>query len=506
MGKSQRIAKNTLFLYIRMLLIMGVTLYTSRVILSTLGIIDFGIFNVVAGTTLMFAFFQSSLSNVTQRFLNFEYGKNNFLEVRRIFNISALIYFYLSLAVILIAEIVGTLLIYSKLNIPPERLAAAFWAFQTTILSLFFTLNGIVFNSVIIARENMKLFAYLGLLEACGKLVIAYLIGCAGMDKLILYATLYALLSISVQIFYMLYCRHYFAECKYQYVWDRGLFVSMLKFAGWNGFGTAVYAINFQGINILLNIYFGPVVNAAKAIASQVEMGVNNFTTNFFTAVRPQIIKSYAAKDYDYFIKLIFYSSRYSFYLILVLCIPIQLRIDDILSVWLKTPPDYAASFIHWVLIYSAINVLTNPFWTAIQAVGQMKKYCLVGGLVFLSAFPLTLLLFHYWKNPLLAFQVLAVTRLIYVGIIVWIVHEYISFSFTSYITKVVYPIIRVCFVCVTVCCIVNTWFPEGILNLIICSVLYPLITLITICCLGMSKTERDFIYCKLKARLNRYV
>ena len=304
MGRGQRLAKNTIFLYIRMLLVMGVTLYTSRVILAVLGVVDFGIFNVIAGMTLMFAFFQSSLSNVTQRFLNFEYGKGNITESRRIFNISALVYFYLSVATVVVAEIVGIWLIYSKLNIPPERLFAAMWTFQTVVVSLFFTLNGIVFTSVIIARENMRLYAFVGLFEACGRLLIAYLIGWAGVDKLILYSTLYALLSISLQVFYAFYCRRHYAECKYQYIWDKKLFMDMLKFAGWNGFGTAVYAINFQGINILLNIFFGPAINAAKAVASQVESAVNNFTTNFYTAVRPQIIKSYAAKDYGYFIKL----------------------------------------------------------------------------------------------------------------------------------------------------------------------------------------------------------
>lgn len=505
MGRGQRIAKNTIFLYIRMLLVMGVTLYTSRVILAVLGVVDFGIFNVIAGMTLMFAFFQSSLSNVTQRFLNFEYGKGNITESRRIFNISALVYFYLSVATVVVAEIVGIWLIYSKLNIPPERLFAAMWTFQTVVVSLFFTLNGIVFTSVIIARENMRLYAFVGLFEACGRLLIAYLIGWAGVDKLILYSTLYALLSISLQVFYAFYCRRHYAECKYQYIWDKKLFMDMLKFAGWNGFGTAVYAINFQGINILLNIFFGPAINAAKAVASQVESAVNNFTTNFYTAVRPQIIKSYAAKDYGYFIKLLFFSSRYSFYLMLTLCIPIQFQIDTILEIWLKEPPDYTARFVHWVLIYSTVNVLTNPFWTAIQAVGQLKKYCLVGGVVFLSAFPISYVLLRQWPNPVLVFQVLAVVRLIYVFVTMSIVRRYIDFSIVAYVKKVVFPLVGVSLISVSICYWINSYLAEGIQSLIISCIAYPLITLLIVYGIGISTEERNFVHCKLKALFNRH-
>lgn len=496
---SERIARNTIFLYIRMLLIMGVTLYTSRIILFTLGIVDFGIFNVVAGMASMFAFFSSSLSNVTQRFLNIEYGRKKMDSAKKVFNISAFIYFFLSLGVVLIAEIVGIWLIYHKLNIPQERLIAAIWVFQSMIFSLFFTLNGIVFQSVLIAHENMIVYAYIGLLEAAGRLAIAFIIGNMGSDRLILYAILFMFLSVSIQLFYAVYCQLHYSECQYKFVWDKRLFVKMFKFAGWNGFGTAVFAINFQGINILLNIFFGPIVNASKAVASQVDAAVNNFTMNFYTAVRPQIIKSYAAKEYKYFINLLFFSSRYAYYLMLALCIPIWFRIDTILLFWLKTPPEYSASFVQWVLLYSLINTLTNPFWTAIQATGHLKKYCLIGGCIFLSAFPISYLLLQKWSEPVLVFQVLTFVRLVYVFVVILIVRQYVAFPFRDYVCNVIFPILKVSVISISVACIVNRWVPMGIGGFLLACVTLFGITISTIYMVGISQSERAFIHKKIK-------
>jgi O-antigen/teichoic acid export membrane protein len=487
-----------------MLLVMGVSLYTSRVILAALGVIDFGIFNVVAGMTTMFAFFQSSLSNATQRFLNFELGKNNIDQAQNIFNISSLIYFCLSIGVAIIAEIVGLWLIYHKLNIPPERLSATIWVFHATVISLFVTLNAIVFQSVLIARENMKVYAYIGLFEALGRLSIALAISYSSVDKLILYSILFTVLSISVQLLYAAYCKTHYEECKYRFYWNRQVFSKMFSFVGWNGVGTAVYAINFQGINIVLNIFFGPVVNAARAVSAQVETAVNNFTSNFYTAVRPQIIKSYAAEDYTYFTQLMFSSGRYAFYLMLVLCIPIQFRIDEILVLWLGEPPLYSGAFVHWVLIYSAINVLTNPFWTAIQAIGHLKKYCLLGGVVFLSAFPISYLLLLRWENPILVFIVLAIVRFIYVFVTMFIIREYVDFSIRKYLKQVIYPISFVSAISVVVCYGINILLPHGILYLVIACVLFPCITMFTIYTIGISSQERAFVQDKIVSVLRK--
>lgn len=485
-----------------MLLVMGVALYTSRVILSALGFVDFGIFNVIAGMTTMFAFFQSSLSNVTQRFLNYEYGRNDLQGASKIFNISALIYFFLSILVLVVGEIVGLWLIYHKLNIPPERFTASLWVFQATIISLFITINGIVFHSTLIARENMKMYAYIGLFEAFGRLGIAFLITTATMDKLIVYSVLFLMLSASTQIFCAIYCKRLYRESEYKFIWDKKIFYEMFKFAGWNGVGTAVFAINFQGINILLNIFFGPVVNAAKAISSQVDSAVNNFTMNFYTAVRPQIIKSYAAGNYRYFIELIFSSSRYACFLMLLLCIPICFRIEYILTIWLKDIPEYSAVFIIWVLIYSLINTLTNPFWTAIQAVGKLKKYCLIGGTVFLSAFPFSYALLKIYPNPIIVFQVLAVVRLVYVFVVVYIVRQYIDFSIRSYIKDVLFPVLLVAVVSISCSYVVNRIIPDSFIGFLLACTSLGFISIATIYLIGITHEERIFLREKIKSML----
>jgi O-antigen/teichoic acid export membrane protein len=494
----KRIAKNTFFLYVRMLLAMLVSLYTSRVILSALGVVDWGIFNVIAGLTSMFAFFQSSLSNATQRFLNIEIEKNNVDKSQNIFKISLLIYFCLSVCVIIIGEIAG-LWVLDMLNIPPDRSYAAKWVFQATILSVFFAMNSVVFQAVLIARENMKMYAYIGLIDVFGRLFIALIISHYGSDKLILYSILFASYSLCLLVSYALCCKwQKYEECQFQFFWDKKVFLKMFKFSTWNGFEAAVYVVNVQGINILLNLFFGPIVNAARGVSTQVESAINNFTSNFYTAVRPQIIKSYAMADYDYFIKLVFLSSRYAFYLILILSIPIQLRLDEILSLWLKYPPLYSNSFIHWILIYSAINVLTNPFWTAIQAIGKLNKYCLLGGAVFMSVLPLGYFFLAKGSGPVIVFQALVIVRLIYTIVTIRIVREYVTFSILEYFQIVVIPILLTSIVSCTICYFINIIIPQGILFLFMASFLFIIITTLTICTLGISGKERAMIYSKV--------
>ncbi len=495
---SKRIAKNTLFLYVRMLLIMVVTLYTSRVVLNVLGVEDFGIYNVVGGLVSMFAFFSSSLSNATQRFLNFELGKGNLEKVQNVFNLSVLIYLIISSVVFIFAEVVGLWLIYNKLVIPPERLEAALWIFHATLISLFFTLNGIVFNSVLIARENMKAYAYIGLIEAFLRLLIALALSYFAYDKLKLYAILLLCVTICIQGCYAIICIKKYPECRYRFFWQSGLFKEMFKFAGWNVFGTAIWSINEQGTNIMLNIFFGPVINAAKGVASQVNSAVNNFSMNFFTAVRPQIVKSYASGDIDYFIKLIYNSSRYSFYLMLLITLPILFRSDYILYLWLKQIPDFAPAFVRWILIYSLINVLTNPFWFAIQAVGKLKKYCLIGGLVYLTAFPISYIFLSLGYSPVSVFIILAAVRAVYLFVTIKITNNYVNFSMAEYIYSVLIPIAKVTIVSVLIIGLINLFLPQNFFALVVICLFCFIITPLTIYSIGVTGQERLYIKNKI--------
>lgn len=493
-SKSKRIAKNTVFLYVRMLLVMAVTLYTSRVILKALGFEDFGVYNVIGGVVASFGFFSSSLSNATQRFLNYELGKGQIEKVKEIFNLSLFIYVIISLVIWVLAETIGTWFISSKLVIPEARLDAALWVFHLTILSLVVTLIGIVFDSVLISRENMEVYAYSGIIDAVGKLIVAMMISDATCDKLKLYSALLLSVTILSKALPVLTCFKLYPECKIQFYWNKQLFVNMFKFVGWNGLGTAIWAINEQGMIILLNMFFGPVINAARAIATQVNTAVNNFSNNFLVAVRPQIIKSYAAKDYTYFIKLIFNSSKYSYFLMWILCLPIILRCEYILNLWLGEVPENTIVFVQWILAFSLVNVLTTPIWNAIQAVGVLRKYILVGSLVFLMAFPISYIFLKFGYAPVVTFQVLTIVRIVYVVVTIMILRSYIQFSVLRYIKFVILPITIVSLLSGGVLYYLNLLFETSFLNFIIISIISLIISIVLILVAGLSSTERNLL------------
>lgn len=499
---SKRIAKNTIFLYMRMLLIMVVSLYTSRVILQTLGVEDFGIYNVVGGLAASFAFFSSSLSNATQRFLNFELGKNDSQGANRVFCLSFFIYIVIIIAVVIIAEIIGIWMINYKLIIPAERLVAANWVFHTTVIGLAVTLISSVFDSVLIARENMKIYAYISIAEVFLKLFIVYTLNWTDIDKLKLYSILFLLSHTIVKSISILYSTKMYPECKLKFIWDFKIFKDMFRFIGWNGVGTAVWMINDQGINVLLNIFFGPIVNAARGVSVQVSSAVNNFSNNFFTAVRPQIVKSYAAKDYEYFGKLINLSSKYSFFLMWLLSLPIIIRCGDILGVWLHEVPDFAVVFVQWILLYNCVNVLTSPFWSGVQAVGNLKKYILIGSLVFLMAFPISFIFLKLGWSPVVVFQVLTIMRIVYLLVTIRIFSQMVKFSVTDYFLQTIYPILKVLILSGVISYIVDHYVVVGFAGIIMMTLICLTIVSISIFVFGMSKRERSFCYNIIRKRI----
>ena len=487
-----------------MLIVMGVTLYTSRVILEALGIEDFGIYNVVGGLVAMFSFFTSSLANATQRYLSFEIGGNNIAGIQKVFSLSILIYFIISLIVIFLAETVGLYFVKEKLVIPIDRMNAAIWVFQTTVLSLFFTINGVVFTSVLIARENMKVFAYIGLLEAFLKLGIAFFISSSPFDKLKSYAVLILLSTILIQLLSLIICKIKYEECKMSFSFDKKLFSSMFRFVGWNGFGTAVWAINDYGISILLNMFFGPVVNAAKGISSQVNSAVNNLSMNIFTAVRPQVVKSYANNDLEYFIKMLFLSSRYSFFLMLTLAIPLIYKANYVLNLWLELVPPDTSLFVVWVLIYSLVNVLTVPFWSSMLAIGDLRKYTLIGGGVFLLAFPISCLALYLGAQALAVFKILAFMRLVYLFVSFKILSTYINVSFRTYAMEVLSPILKVSIISAILGFILDCFFNTSLIGFLLFITVFIIFQLGVIYGIGLNNRERLYVKLKLKC-LRKY-
>lgn len=493
-SRSKRIVKNTLFLYFRMAFLMLITLYTSRVLLDKLGIEDFGIYNVVGGIAMMFTFFSSSLANVTQRFLNIELGRNNIRGASDIFNQHLFLYISLSIIVIIFAESIGLWFINYKLVIPIERQFAAICVFQFSILSLCVTLIGIVFNSVIIAHEDMKIYSYISVFEGIAKLIVAYVISISVFDRLIFYGLLLFLITIFIQSFYAIYCIKNFTECKLYFIWDKVLLKNTSAIVGWNIIGTAVYAINDSGINVLLNIFFGPIVNAARAISFQISSAVSNLAVNFFTSVRPQIVKSYASGDFEYLVKLFFNSSRYSFYLLWFLCLPVMFSIDTILNFWLKEVPDFTGIFTIWVLIYSLINVLNNPVWSIALAVGKLKNYILIGSSIFLLIFPLSYIALKMGASPISVFIIMCIVRTLYLIKVLDIIREYINFTFYDYLIYVIKPILKV--ICLSVVLVwsikcINT---GTVISFIIFIFISFLIILFTIYMFGITKEENKVL------------
>ena len=372
---NRRIAKNTLMLYIRMILIMLVTLYTSRVVLRALGVTDYGIYNVVGGVVTMLGFLNGAMTTATQRYLTFELGRKDMERLKKVFCMSLLIHGLISLIVVLLSETAGLWLLYSKMSIPPERFSAALWVFHSAVLSCVVLMMSVPYNALIVAYERMSAFAYISILEAVLKLAIVFLLQAGDMDRLKLYAVLMLAVQLVIRVLYGIYCRCHFKELRFRLMWDRPLFTEMVSFAGWSVYGSVSYMCYTQGLNVLLNMFFNPVVNAARGIAVQVQAAIQTFSTNFQMALNPQITKSYAAGELQRMHSLVFASSKYSFLLLLLFSYPIWLETGTVLRLWLGTVPDYTVDFIRIILGISMIDVLSGSFVVSAQATGRVRKY-----------------------------------------------------------------------------------------------------------------------------------
>lgn len=324
---------------------MLINLYASRIVLAALGVEDYGIYNVVGGVVAMLSFLSGAMATGTQRYLTFELGKNDFNRLKKVFTTSINIHLLISLIVVLLAETVGLWFFNNKMIIPESRMNAAYWVFQLSVISTIVLFISVPYNAAIIAHEKMGTFAYISILDALLKLLIAVLLLCVNTDCLITYAILMLCEQVLIRVIYGTYCKKHFPETKYELVFDRKLFKEMLTFSGWNIWGSAASVGMGQGVNILLNVFFGPIVNAALGIAAQVQGAVSQFAVGFQTAINPSIIKSYASRNINYMHNLVYRASRYSFFLLLCICLPVFLETDMLLSIWLKIVPEYATIF-----------------------------------------------------------------------------------------------------------------------------------------------------------------
>lgn len=389
-ANNKRIAKNTLLLYVRMLFMMAISLFTSRVILGTLGVEDYGIQNVVGGIVAMFGFLNGSMSSATQRYITFALGKGDKDRLQTVFCTALQIHALIAVIIVLLGETVGLWFLYNKMQLPADRMNAAFWVLQCSIVSTVVMIVSVPYNACIIAHEKMSAFAYISVLEAVLKLVIVYLLLVFPFDKLIVLAVLTLIVQLFIRFCYSIYCHRHFEETKYRHVWDKTLFKEMNGFAVWSLWGNLSVVLYTQGLNMILNVFFGPVVNAARAIAVQVQGAVQQFVGNFQMALNPQITKNYASGNLEQMHSLMFRSARFSFLLLFFLSLPVLLETKFILTLWLKTVPDNAVIFTQIMICISLIYTTANPCVIANQATGKVKVYQMVVGGILLTILPIS--------------------------------------------------------------------------------------------------------------------
>ena len=387
---NKRIAKNTLVLYVRMLFTMGISLFTSRVILQTLGVEDYGISSVVGGVISMFTFINAAMVSSTQRYLNFELVRGDANQLRSVFSTSLQIHALIALAIIVLSETVGLWFLNEKLVIPEARMTAAMWVYQCSILSCAVSIMSTPYNAVIVAHEKMSAFAYISILDVSLKLLVVYLLVVLPFDKLIILAILNLLVQLFIRYIYTLYCHRHFPESYFQFWFNKTLFKEMFGFAGWSFWGNLAAILYTQGLNMMLNIFFGPIVNAARGIAVQVQSAVQQFVGGFQTALNPQITKNYASNNLSQMHSLMFRSARFSFLLLFFLSLPVLMETNFILTLWLKTVPDDAVIFTQIMICISLIYTTANPCVIANQATGKVKIYQMVVGGILLLILPIS--------------------------------------------------------------------------------------------------------------------
>lgn len=400
---NKRIAKNTLLLYFRMLLIMAISLYTSREVLDILGEVDYGIYNVVGGFVMMFTVISGAMTTATQRFLSFEIGKKEKGNVKVVFSTAVIIHLILGGIILLCAETVGLWFVNTHMNFPENRFTAVNWVYQFSLLTFIVNVISVPYNAAIIAYEKMKAFAYVSIIDVSLKLLVVFLLIGATVDKLILYSVLLAVIAVSIRVIYGLYTERNFPDCSFDWNWDSSYGKNVMSFVSWNLIGSLAGVAKEQGINVLLNIFFGAAVNAARGIAYQVLSALNGFVSNFQLAMNPQIIKNYAANEKSDMFKLVFRGSKLSYLLLLTMSMPFIIEASFILDLWLKDVPEYTVIFLQLVLITALIDSLSGTLITSMHASGKVRDYQIIVGGISLLTLPLSYVFFKLGYPPFTA-------------------------------------------------------------------------------------------------------
>lgn len=490
--KNKRIAKNTIFLYLRMFIMMGVSLYTSRVVLQKLGIDDFGLYNIVGGVVVLFSILNSSLASSTQRFLNFELGKEDSKSANLIFQCSISLHFVICGLLLLLAETVGLWYVNAVLSVPDGRIYAANIVYQFSVLTFCLNVLRVPFNASIIAHEKMNFYAYISIVEAMLKLFVVYLLGIGDFDRLIFYAFLIMLVTCVIDLGYVIYCVQTFRNIKVKFSWCQEKIKTMLSFSGWNLFGSTAIIAAQQGINLVLNYFCGVGVNAAAGIANQVTQAMYGFITNFQTAFNPQIVKSYAKGEIQDLYRLIFSASKMSFLLFWLISLPVLFAAPYLLRLWLGQVPPHTISFCRVIIVFLLIDAINGPLWMSVNATGKIRNYQILMSMILFCNIPIAILMLwlHYepetvWFTKVAINLVAMIARLLYLN-------RLISFPLKHYLKKVVFPI---------VCVVIFSFIPLILLRYYVnCENFIMLFidvftTLIIIFIFGINTREKKYLY-----------
>lgn len=501
---NKRIAKNTMFLYIRMFIMLAVGLFTSRVVLDALGETDYGIYNIIGGVVVLFSFLNQALTSATQRFLNFNLGRDDLKKVESVFCMSMNSYIILSAVFLVVAETIGLWFVNTQLNIPDGRMNAANWVYQFSIITFIINLIRIPYNASIIAYERMDFFAYVSLVEVVLKLAVVYALFIDGIDRLIVYSLLYTIVPFLVNIAYKIYCDKKFTTTRFRRMWDRETFRSLFSFSGWSLFGAMANVIDSQGVNILINMFFGVVANAAMGIASQVSSHVMQFVSNFQTAFQPQIVKTYAANQIEEFYKLVIRTSKFSYFLMFIISLPLLLTTQGILELWLVEVPQDTAIFCQLILIFMIIEAIAAPMWMAIQSTGRIKRYQIwMATCIFLN-FPLVYIVFLAGMPVYTALVIKILVDILTASVRCLYMHKYMRFPVMLFVKKSLLPMISVTLASVPLPIITTCLLNNSVVSLLAIIIISILISSAFIYIIGLDIDERRFIKNIVKEKISK--
>lgn len=510
-SSNKRIAKNSVFLTIRMMIVLVLTFYTTRILLRTLGVEDYGTYNVVCGFVAMFTFLNRSMSNGIQRFFNYEYGKNGEEGANKVYCTAVFIQFILAVVIIILTESFGLWYLHHKMVLPDDRMIAAEWIFQFSIISFLFVIMQAPYSAAVMAHERMDFFAIISVLDAIIKLGIVFVLPYLRVDQLIMYGFLRSGVSVVNFLIFYIYCKRNFKEIKLHRYFNKKQFLSMLSFSGWNIFGSLSNVLKDQGINLVINFFFGPVVNAARGVASQINGGLHGFVANITIPVRPQVVQSYAKGNINRTMNLTYSISKLSCCFLLMMAIPVSLEIDYILPLWLgDNIPQHANTFVIIVLFTSLISNLSSATSGVVHATGIMRDYQLLGGLFNMSSVPLAYFLLKAYPKPELALLAVFVCSALGHFICLFVVKKLVGMSVWYYFKRIVFPIIEVMAITLVLVFPVHRFMSEGFLRLVIICVLCVIIVGLLFYYIGFNKSERKLamqlvtsLFKKLRKRKN---